>query len=68
MLRNGERPQLEIRPPGHVFEEFAAAELRSGVLQALPEKYRMPGESFYLYYPNRAHMPGKLRASIDFFR
>ena len=52
----------------YVFDEFAAAALANGALKALLEKYRPPGESFYLYYPNRSHMPGKLRAFIDYFR
>lgn len=52
----------------YVFEEFAEAELSAGALRAVLEKYRMPGESFYLYYPNRTHMPAKLRAFIDFFK
>jgi DNA-binding transcriptional LysR family regulator len=53
---------------GYVFEEFAAQEVAAGVLQPVLEKYRLPGESFYLYYPNRSHMPGKLRAFIDYLR
>lgn len=53
---------------GYVFEEFAAAELAAGRLLPLLERYRLPGEAFYLYYPSRAHMPGKLRAFIDYFQ
>ncbi|TFW19386.1 LysR family transcriptional regulator [Duganella callida] len=52
----------------YVFEQFAAAELAAGQLQPVLERYRLPGEAFYLYYPNRAHMPAKLRAFIDYFQ
>jgi DNA-binding transcriptional LysR family regulator len=50
---------------GYVFEHFAQDALERGAVTPLLEKYRLPGESFYLYYPNRAHMPAKLRAFID---
>lgn len=52
----------------YVFDAFTAAELARGELTPLLERYRLPGEAFYLYYPNRSHMPGKLRAFIDFFQ
>jgi len=52
----------------YVFESFAAAELQRGALTPVLERYRTPGEAFYLYYPNRAHMPGKLRAFIRHFQ
>jgi len=66
------RSVLEAAVAGHglayVFESFAAAELERGALAPVLERYRTPGEAFYLYYPNRAHMPGKLRAFIDYFQ
>ncbi|MGY1917682.1 LysR family transcriptional regulator [Pseudomonas tolaasii] len=51
-----------------VFRPFAAKEIASGQLVALLEKYAAPAETFHLYYANRAQMPGKLRAFIDFFQ
>ncbi|NWA67883.1 LysR family transcriptional regulator [Pseudomonas reactans] len=51
-----------------VFRPFAQADIASGALVALLEKYAAPAETFHLYYANRAQMPGKLRAFIDFFQ
>jgi DNA-binding transcriptional LysR family regulator len=66
------RPVVEAAADGHglayVFEAFAAAELGNGALVPVLERYRLPGEAFYLYYPSRAHMPGKLRVFIDYLR
>ncbi|CDG83292.1 LysR family transcriptional regulator [Janthinobacterium agaricidamnosum] len=52
----------------YVFEDFARADIDSGRLLPLLERSRVAGSAFYLYYPNRAHMPGKLRAFIDFMQ
>lgn len=52
----------------YVFKQFAAAELANGKLVTVLERHCPPGESFHLYYPNRAQMPGKLRAFIEFVR
>ena len=66
------RAVVEAAADGHglayVFEEFAAPELAAGRLAPVLERYRLPGEAFYLYYPGRAHMPGKLRAFIDYLQ
>lgn len=66
------RAAVEAAVDGHglayVFETFAAAELAAGLLVPLLERYRLPGESFYLYYSSGAHMPGKLRAFVDYLR
>ncbi|WP_025854726.1 LysR family transcriptional regulator [Pseudomonas sp. CHM02] len=51
-----------------VFRPFAQADIDSGALLPLLEKYAAPAETFHLYYANRAQMPGKLRAFIDFFQ
>jgi DNA-binding transcriptional LysR family regulator len=51
-----------------VFEQFATAALRAGHVLPLLERYTQPTESFYLYYPNRGQMPGKLRALIQFMQ
>jgi DNA-binding transcriptional LysR family regulator len=53
---------------GYVFRQFAAAELASGELTTLLDKYCAPSETFHIYYPSRAQMAGKLRAFIDFIR
>ena len=53
---------------GYVFEALAERELASGLLVPLLERYRVPDEAFYLYYPGRAQMPGKLRAFIDYIQ
>ena len=52
----------------YVFRHFAAAALATGELLTALERHSPPGETFYLYYPNRSQMPGKLRALVDFVR
>jgi DNA-binding transcriptional LysR family regulator len=59
---------LEGNGLAYVFRQFAAAELASGELLTVLDRHCPPGESFHLYYPNRAQMPGKLRAFIEFVR
>lgn len=51
-----------------VYEDFARQELASGALRQLLKDCRAPDDAFHLYYPHRAHMPGKLRAFVDFMR
>jgi DNA-binding transcriptional LysR family regulator len=51
---------------GYVFRHFAAAELARGDLVTVLDRHCPPREPFYLYYPNRGLMAGKLRAFIDF--
>jgi DNA-binding transcriptional LysR family regulator len=53
---------------GLVFRQFAAAEISSGAVVSILDEFLPPDQPFYLYYPNRAHMPGKLRAFIDLIR
>jgi DNA-binding transcriptional LysR family regulator len=69
---NEMRPALTAACEGaglaYVFRQFAAQEIRSGKLEVALERYSKPLESFHLYYPNRAQMPGKLRAFIDYVR
>jgi DNA-binding transcriptional LysR family regulator len=52
----------------YTFEEFVRADLQSGALVPVlkPWWQSFPGPS--LYYPSRAHMPGPLRAFVDFVR
>jgi DNA-binding transcriptional LysR family regulator len=52
----------------HVFRQFAAADIRTGRLVVVLERYSRAREAFHLYYPSRAQMPGKLRAFVDFIR
>jgi DNA-binding transcriptional LysR family regulator len=51
-----------------VFRQFAEEFLRRGELVPLLERYCAPADTFHLYYPHRARMPGKLRAFIDFIQ
>jgi DNA-binding transcriptional LysR family regulator len=53
---------------GLVFRQFAARQIASGAVVPVPEKFLAPDEPFHLYYANRAHMPSKLRAFIEFLR
>lgn len=53
---------------GFVFRQFAARELSSGSLLTLLDRFCPPSEAFHIYFPHRAHMPGKLRVFIDFIR
>jgi DNA-binding transcriptional LysR family regulator len=52
----------------YTFEEFLSAEIERGTLVPVlkPWWQSFPGPS--LYYPSRAHMPGPLRALVDFIR
>ncbi|WP_175943547.1 LysR family transcriptional regulator [Caballeronia sp. BCC1704] len=52
----------------YTFEEFVRAEIERGTLVPVlkPWWQSFPGPS--LYYPSRAHMPGPLRAFVDFLR
>jgi DNA-binding transcriptional LysR family regulator len=50
----------------YVYRRFADSHLRGGDLAAVLEKYCGARDPFYLYFANRAQMPGKLRAFIDF--
>jgi DNA-binding transcriptional LysR family regulator len=51
---------------GFVFEDFAKRELAGGQLQRVLKQHSGMDDAFHLYYPHRTHMPGKLRAFIDF--
>ena len=51
---------------GFVFEDFAKQELASGQLRQILKQHSAMDDAFHLYYPHRTHMPGKLRAFIDF--
>ncbi|NYI01804.1 LysR family transcriptional regulator [Cupriavidus plantarum] len=51
-----------------VFEHFAHKALEDGLVVPLLETFTRAREPFYVYYPNRAQMPGKLRAFLQFFQ
>ncbi len=53
---------------GFVLEEFAKQELASGQLRQILKQHSAMDDAFHLYYPHRKHMPGKLRAFVDFMR
>lgn len=53
---------------GYVYRQFAEEPLRSGELTTVLDRHSAPAEAFYLYYPHRAQMPGKLRAFIEFMQ
>jgi DNA-binding transcriptional LysR family regulator len=53
---------------GLVFRQFAAAEIASGAVLSILDQFLPPDQPFHLYYANRAHMPSKLRAFIEFMQ
>jgi DNA-binding transcriptional LysR family regulator len=53
---------------GLVFRQFATAEIASGAVIPILDKFLQSDERFHLYYANRAHMPSKLRAFIEFMQ
>jgi DNA-binding transcriptional LysR family regulator len=53
---------------GLVFRQFATAEIASGAVVSILDQFLPPDQPFHLYYANRAHMPSKLRAFIEFMR
>ncbi|WP_123722179.1 LysR family transcriptional regulator [Pseudomonas lini] len=53
---------------GFVFADFAKQELEKGTLRQILKQHSGMDDAFHLYYPHRKHMPGKLRAFVDFMR
>ena len=51
-----------------VYEDFARHEIAAGSLLRILEEYSATDDAFHIYYPHRSHMPGKLRAFVDFMR
>lgn len=51
-----------------ILEAFARQALASGQLRHILKQHGALGDAFHLYYPHRQHMPGKLRAFVDFMR
>jgi DNA-binding transcriptional LysR family regulator len=52
----------------YIYEDFARQELASGMLKQILKRHSALDDAFHLYYPHRKHMPGKLRAFVDFMR
>ncbi len=50
------------------FEEFLAAPLASGTLESVLDDWLPPFSGPFLYYHSRRHMPGPLRAFVDFLK
>jgi DNA-binding transcriptional LysR family regulator len=53
---------------GLVFRQFATAQISSGAVVPILDEFLPPDQPFHLYYANRAHMPSKLRAFIEFMQ
>ena len=53
---------------GLVFRQFASAEIASGTVVPILDQFLPPDQPFHLYYANRAHVPSKLRAFIEFMQ
>lgn len=51
-----------------ILEAFARQALDSGMLRHILAPHGALDDAFHLYYPHRQHMPGKLRAFVDFMR
>lgn len=51
-----------------IYENFARQEIAAGSLLRILEEYGATDDAFHIYYPHRSHMPGKLRAFVDFMR
>jgi DNA-binding transcriptional LysR family regulator len=66
------RSVLDAAIQGHgiafIYEDFAKQELASGMLRQVLRRHNALDDAFHLYYPHRKHMPGKLRAFVDFMR
>jgi DNA-binding transcriptional LysR family regulator len=66
------RSVVDAAVQGHgiafILEDFAKQELADGKLRQILKQHWALDDAFHLYYPHREHMPGKLRAFVDFMR
>lgn len=51
-----------------VYADFARQEIAAGSLVRILAEDSATDDAFHIYYPHRSHMPGKLRAFVDFIR
>jgi len=51
-----------------VYADFTRQELAAGSLVRILAQDSATDNAFHIYYPHRSHMPGKLRAFVDFMR
>ena len=52
----------------HLIAPLVQADLRSGRLESVLERWLPPYDGMYLYYPSRSQVPPKLRVFIDFLK
>lgn len=50
------------------YADFARQEIAAGSLVRILTEDGATDDAFHIYYPHRSHMPGKLRAFVDFMR
>ena len=50
------------------YAAFARQEIAAGSLVRILTDDSAIDDAFHIYYPHRSHMPGKLRAFVDFMR
>jgi DNA-binding transcriptional LysR family regulator len=66
------RSVLDAAIQGHgiafILRDFAKQELANGMLRQILKQHWTLDDAFHVYYPHREHMPGKLRAFVDFMR
>ena len=67
-LRSTKEALLKGNGLAFVPRQFVAEQLADGSLRAALEAFSPVREAFYIYYPSRLQLPGKLRAFIDFFQ
>lgn len=51
-----------------VYADFVRQEIAAGSLVRILTDDSALDDAFHIYYPHRSHMPGKLRAFVDFMR
>jgi DNA-binding transcriptional LysR family regulator len=62
------RAMLEGVGIGYVVEAFIAPFIAEGRLVPLLDDWAVPFSGYHIYYPSRRHIPGPLRAFVEFAR